>query len=100
MVVGLKRADWSIRQIAAETQMDLLSTAALRRWLERENVESLRGAGTDSVTSPNVNQRIYRQAVLNPQAIAASIREYVQGILDVLISTRAISCRLVANDLH
>lgn len=100
MVVGLKRADWSIRQIAAETRMDLRSTAALRRWFERENVESLRGAGTDSVTSASANQRICRQAVLNPKAIAISILEHVQGILDVLISTRAISCRLVANDLH
>ncbi|UYV83312.1 hypothetical protein LAZ67_23000465 [Cordylochernes scorpioides] len=101
MVIGLKRAGWSIRQIAADTHLGASTVHRLwRRWLEQGNVAIYRNAGATRVTSARVNRRILRQAVAAPQAICTAILQHVQDTLDHSISTRTISRRLVANGLH
>ncbi|UYV65084.1 hypothetical protein LAZ67_3003069 [Cordylochernes scorpioides] len=101
MVIGLKRAGWSIRQIAADTHLDTSTVHRLwRRWLEQGNVAIYRNAGATRVTSARVDRRILRQAVAAPQATCTAILQHVQDTLDHSISTRTISRRLVANGLH
>ncbi|UYV75359.1 hypothetical protein LAZ67_12003626, partial [Cordylochernes scorpioides] len=101
MVIGLKRAGWSIRQIAADTHLGASTVHRLwRRWLEQENVEIYRNAGATRVTSARVDRRILRQAVAAPQATCNAILQHVQDPLDHSISTRTISRRLVANGSH
>ncbi|UYV80808.1 hypothetical protein LAZ67_19001838 [Cordylochernes scorpioides] len=101
MVIGLKRAGWSIRQIAADTHLGASTVHQLwRRWLEQGNVAIYRNAGATRVTSARVDRRILRQAVAAPQATCTAILQHVQDTLDHSISTRTISRRLVANGLH
>ncbi|UYV68407.1 hypothetical protein LAZ67_5004230 [Cordylochernes scorpioides] len=101
MVIGQKRAGWSIRQIAADTHLGASTVHRLwRRWLEQGNVAIYRNAGATRVTSARVDRRILRQAVAAPQATCTAILQHVQDTLDHSISTRAISRRLVANGLH
>ncbi|UYV83350.1 hypothetical protein LAZ67_23000733 [Cordylochernes scorpioides] len=101
MVIGLKRAGWSIRQIAADTHLGASTVHRLwRRWLEQGNVAIYRNAGATRVTSARVDRRILRQAVAAPQATCTAILQHVQDTLDHSISTRTISLRLVANGLH
>ncbi|UYV64166.1 hypothetical protein LAZ67_2006860, partial [Cordylochernes scorpioides] len=101
MVIGLKRAGWSIRQIAANTHLGASTVHRLwRRWLEQENVAIYRNAGATRVTSARVDRRILRQAVAAPQSTCTAILQHVQDTLDHSISTRTISSRLVANGLH
>ncbi|UYV84072.1 hypothetical protein LAZ67_X001075 [Cordylochernes scorpioides] len=101
MVIGLKRAGWSIRQIAADTHLGASTVYRLwRRWLEQVNVAIYRNVGATRVTSARVDRRILRQAVAAPQATCTAILQHVQDTLDHSISTRTISRRLVANGLH
>ncbi|UYV82218.1 hypothetical protein LAZ67_21001362 [Cordylochernes scorpioides] len=101
MVIGLKRAGWSIRQIAADTHLGASTVHRLwRRWLEQGNVAINRNVGATRVTSARVDRRILRQAVAAPQATCTAILQHVQDTLDHSISTRTISRRLVANGLH
>ncbi|UYV71450.1 hypothetical protein LAZ67_8003270 [Cordylochernes scorpioides] len=101
MVIGLKRAGWSIRQIAADTHLGASTVHRLwRRWLEQGNVAINRNVGATRVTSARVDRRILRQAVTAPQATCTAILQHVQDTLDHSISTRTISRRLVANGLH
>ncbi|UYV76534.1 Transposase [Cordylochernes scorpioides] len=101
MVIGLKRAGWSIRQIAADTHLDASTVHRLwRRWLEQGNVAIYRNVGATRVTSARVDRRILRQAVAAPQATCTAILQHVQDTLNHSISTRTISRRLVANGLH
>ncbi|UYV77000.1 hypothetical protein LAZ67_14002774 [Cordylochernes scorpioides] len=101
MVIGLKRAVWSIRQIAADTHLGASTVHRLwRRWLEQGNVAIYRNVGATRVTSARVDRRILRQAVAAPQATCTAILQHVQDTLDHSISTRTISRRLVANGLH
>ncbi|UYV61934.1 hypothetical protein LAZ67_1007101 [Cordylochernes scorpioides] len=101
MVIGLKRAGWSIRQIAADTHLGASTVHRLwRRWLEQGNVAIYRNVGATRVTSARVDRRIFRQAVAAPQATCTAILQHVQDTLDHSISTRTISRRLVANGLH
>ncbi|UYV83854.1 hypothetical protein LAZ67_X000432 [Cordylochernes scorpioides] len=101
MVIGLKRAGWSIRQIAADTHLGASTVHRLwRRWLEQGNVAIYRNVGATRVTSARVDRRILRQAVATPQATCTAILQHVQDTLDHSISTRTISRRLVANGLH
>ncbi|UYV75691.1 K02A2.6-like [Cordylochernes scorpioides] len=101
MVIGLKRAGWSIRQIAADTHLGASTVHRLwRRWLEQGNVAIYRNVGATRVTSARVDWRILRQAVAAPQATCTAILQHVQDTLDHSISTRTISRRLVANGLH
>ncbi|UYV81325.1 hypothetical protein LAZ67_20000775 [Cordylochernes scorpioides] len=101
MVIGLKRAGWSIRQIAADTHLGACTVHRLwRRWLEQGNVAIYRNVGATRVTSARVDRRILRQAVAAPQATCTAILQHVQDTLDHSISTRTISRRLVANGLH
>ncbi|UYV75177.1 hypothetical protein LAZ67_12002754 [Cordylochernes scorpioides] len=101
MVIGLKRAGWSIRQIAADTHLDASTVHRLwRRWLEQGNVAIYRNVGATRVTSARVDRRIFRQAVAAPQATCTAILQHVQDTLDHSIPTRTISRRLVANGLH
>ncbi|UYV66921.1 Transposase [Cordylochernes scorpioides] len=101
MVIGLKRAGWSIRQIAADTHLGASTVHRLcRRWLEQGNVAIYRNVGATRVTSSRVDRRILRQAVAAPQATCTAILQHVQDTLDHSISTRTISRRLVANGLH
>ncbi|UYV65367.1 hypothetical protein LAZ67_3004081 [Cordylochernes scorpioides] len=101
MVIGLKRAGWSIRQIAADTHLGASTVHRLwRRWLEQGNVAIYRNAGATRVTSARVDRRILRQAVAAPQATCTAILQHVQDTLNHSISTRTISHRLVANGLH
>ncbi|UYV71280.1 hypothetical protein LAZ67_8002483 [Cordylochernes scorpioides] len=101
MVIGLKRAGWSIRQIAADTHLGASTVHRLwRRWLEQGNVAIYRNVGATRVTSACVDRRILRQAVAAPQATCTAILQHVQDTLDHSISTRTISRRLVANGLH
>ncbi|UYV66795.1 hypothetical protein LAZ67_4002873 [Cordylochernes scorpioides] len=101
MVIGLKRAGWSIRQIAADTHLGASTVHRLwRRWLEKGNVAIYRNVGATRVTSARVDRRILRQAVAAPQATCTAILQHVQDTLDHSISTRTISRRLVANGLH
>ncbi|UYV73386.1 hsp70 [Cordylochernes scorpioides] len=86
MVIGLKRACWSIHQIAADTHLG--------------NVAIYRNVGAIRVTSARVDRRILRQAVAAPQGTCTAILQHVQDTLDHSISTRTISCRLVANGWH
>ncbi|UYV66895.1 FNTB [Cordylochernes scorpioides] len=82
MVIGLKRAGWSIRQIAADTHLGASTVHRLwRRWLEQGNVAIYRNAGATRVTLARVVRRILHT-------------------LDHSISTRTISRRLVANGLY
>ncbi|UYV69438.1 K02A2.6-like, partial [Cordylochernes scorpioides] len=101
MVIGLKRAGWSLRQIAADTHLGASTVHRLwRRWLEQGNVAIYRNVGATRVTSARVDRRILRQAVAAPQATCTAILQHVQDTLDHSISTRTISRRLVANGLH
>ncbi|UYV77104.1 hypothetical protein LAZ67_14003317, partial [Cordylochernes scorpioides] len=101
MVIGLKRAGWSIRQIADDTHLGASTVHRLwRRWLEQGNVAIYRNVGATRVTSARVDRRILRQAVAAPQATCTAILQHVQDTLDHSISTRTISRRLVANGLH
>ncbi|UYV70922.1 hypothetical protein LAZ67_8001110, partial [Cordylochernes scorpioides] len=110
MVIGLKRAGWSIRQIAADTHLGASTVHRLwRRWLEQGNVAIYRNVGATRVASARVDRRILRQAVAAPQATCTAILQHVQDTLDQgfatpaldhSISTRTISRRLVANGLH
>ncbi|UYV66959.1 hypothetical protein LAZ67_4003454 [Cordylochernes scorpioides] len=101
MVIGLKRAGWSIRQIAADTHLGASTVHRLwRRWLEQGNVAIYKNVGATRVTSARVDRRILRQAVAAPQATCTAILQHVQDTLDHSISTRTISRRLVANGLH
>ncbi|UYV62056.1 hypothetical protein LAZ67_1007664 [Cordylochernes scorpioides] len=101
MVIGLKRAGWSIRKIAADTHLGASTVHRLwRRWLEQGNVAIYRNVGATRVTSARVDRRILRQAVAAPQATCTAILQHVQDTLDHSISTRTISRRLVANGLH
>ncbi|UYV82057.1 Transposase, partial [Cordylochernes scorpioides] len=101
MVIGLKRAGWSIRQIAADTHLGASTVHRLwRRWLEQGNGAIYRNVGATRVTSARVDRRILRQAVAAPQATCTAILQHVQDTLDHSISTRTISRRLVANGLH
>ncbi|UYV66382.1 hypothetical protein LAZ67_4001500 [Cordylochernes scorpioides] len=101
MVIGLKRAGWSIRQIAADTHLGASTVHRLwRRWLEQGNVAIYRNVGATRVTSARVDRRILRKAVAAPQATCTAILQHVQDTLDNSISTRTISRRLVANGLH
>ncbi|UYV65644.1 hypothetical protein LAZ67_3004944 [Cordylochernes scorpioides] len=101
MVIGLKRAGWSKRQIAADTHFGASTMHRLwRRWLEQGNVAIYRNAGATRVTSARVDRRILRQAVTAPQATCTAILQHVQDTLDHSISTRTISRRLIANGLH
>ncbi|UYV62983.1 hypothetical protein LAZ67_2002740 [Cordylochernes scorpioides] len=107
MVIGLKRAGWSIHQIAADTHLGTSTVHRLwRRWLEQGNVAIYRNVGATRVTSARVDRRILRQAVAAPQATCTAILQHVQDTLDQItaldhsISTRTISRRLVANGLH
>ncbi|UYV84058.1 hypothetical protein LAZ67_X001011 [Cordylochernes scorpioides] len=101
MVIGLKRAGWSIRQIAADTHLGASTVHRLwRRWLEQGNMAIYRNVGATRVTSARVDRRILRQAVAAPQATCTAILQNVQDTLDHSISTRTISRRLVANGLH
>ncbi|UYV77475.1 hypothetical protein LAZ67_15001152 [Cordylochernes scorpioides] len=101
MVIGLKRAGWSIRQIAADTHLGASTVHRLwRRWLEQGNVAINRNVGATRVTSARVDRRILRQAVAAPQVTCTAILQHVQDTLDHSISTRTISRRLVANGLH
>ncbi|UYV76518.1 hypothetical protein LAZ67_14000927 [Cordylochernes scorpioides] len=101
MVIGLKRAGWSIRQIAADTHLGASTVHRLwRRWLEQGNVAIYRNVGATRVTSARVDRRIFRQAVAASQASYTAILQHVQDTLDHSISTRTISRRLVANGLH
>ncbi|UYV80681.1 hypothetical protein LAZ67_19001368 [Cordylochernes scorpioides] len=101
MVIGLKRAGWSIRQIAADTHLGASTVHRLwRRWLEQGNVAIYRNVGATRVTSARVDRRILRQAVAAPQATCTAILQHVQDTLDHSISTRTISRRLLANGLH
>ncbi|UYV72404.1 Transposase [Cordylochernes scorpioides] len=101
MVIGLKRAGWSIRQIAADTHLGASTVHRLwRRWLKQGNVAIYRNVGATRVTSARVDRRILRQAVASPQATCTAILQHVQDTLDHSISTRTISRQLVANGLH
>ncbi|UYV65486.1 hypothetical protein LAZ67_3004489 [Cordylochernes scorpioides] len=101
MVIGLKRAGWSIRHIAADTHLGASTVHRLwRRWLEQGNVAIYRNVGATRVTSARVDRRILRQAVAALQATCTAILQHVQDTLDHSISTRTISRRLVANGLH
>ncbi|UYV72257.1 K02A2.6-like [Cordylochernes scorpioides] len=101
MVIGLKRAGWSIRRIAADTHLGASTVHRLwRRWLEQGNVAIYRNVGATRVTSARLDRRILRQAVAAPQATCTAILQHVQDTLDHSISTRNISRRLVANGLH
>ncbi|UYV68505.1 hypothetical protein LAZ67_5004533 [Cordylochernes scorpioides] len=101
MVIGLKRAGWSIRQIAADTHLGASTVHRLwRRWLEQGNVAIYRNVGATRVTSARVDRRILRQAVAAPQATCTAILQHLQDTQDHSISTRTISRRLVANGLH
>ncbi|UYV76012.1 hypothetical protein LAZ67_13002147, partial [Cordylochernes scorpioides] len=101
MVIGLKRAGWSIRQIAADTHLGASTVHRLwRRWLEQGNVAIYRNVGATRVTSARVDRHILRQAVAAPQATCTAILQHVQDTLDHSNSTRTISRRLVANGLH
>ncbi|UYV66926.1 RFC2 [Cordylochernes scorpioides] len=101
MVIGLKRAGWSIRQIAADTHLGASTVHRLwRRWLEQGNVAIYRNVGATRVRSARVDRRILRQAVAAPQATCTAILQHVQDTLDHSISTRTISRRLVTNGLH
>ncbi|UYV73852.1 hypothetical protein LAZ67_11001141, partial [Cordylochernes scorpioides] len=101
MVIGLKRAGWSIRQIAADTHLGESTVHRLwRRCLEQGNVAIYRNVGATRVTSARVDRRILRKAVAAPQATCTAILQHVQDTLDLSISIRTISRRLVANGLH
>ncbi|UYV66975.1 hypothetical protein LAZ67_4003507 [Cordylochernes scorpioides] len=101
MVIGLKRAGWSIRQIAADTHLGASTVHRLwRRWSEQGNVAIYRNIGATRVTSARVDRRILRQAVAASHATCTAILQHVQDTLDHSISTRTISRRLVANGLH
>ncbi|GFW42383.1 transposable element Tcb1 transposase [Trichonephila clavipes] len=101
MVIGLRREGWSFVQIAADTNRDVSTVHRLwRRWLEQGNVARSRGPGAARVTSAREDRRIHRQAVAAPQALSTSILQHVQDTLDVPISTRTVSRRLVVSGLH
>ncbi|KFM57547.1 Transposable element Tcb2 transposase, partial [Stegodyphus mimosarum] len=101
MMIGLRRADWSLRQIAADTHMDTSTVHRLwRTWLQQGNVERRRGAGAARVTSARVDRRIRQQVVAVSQVTCTAILQHVQDTLDVPVSTRTISLRLVERGLH
>lgn len=101
MVIGLRRAGWSFRQIAADTHRDVSTVQRLwRRWLAQGHVARARGPGAARVTSAREVRRIRRHAVAAPHATSTSILQHVQDTLDVPISTRTISRRLVEGGLH
>ncbi|GFX40519.1 transposable element Tcb2 transposase [Trichonephila clavipes] len=103
MVIGLRREGWSLRQIAADTNRDVSTVHRLwrrRRWLTQRNVARSRSPGATRVPSAREDRRIRRQALATPQATSTSILQHVQDTLDVPISTRTISRRLVESGLH
>ncbi|KFM75983.1 hypothetical protein X975_12905, partial [Stegodyphus mimosarum] len=101
VVIGLKRAGWSLREIAADTHMDASTVHRLwRTWLEQGNVGRRRGAGAARVTSERVDRCIRQQAAAVSKVICTAILQHVQDTLDVPVSTRTISCRLVERGLH
>ncbi|GFU21323.1 transposable element Tc1 transposase [Trichonephila clavipes] len=66
------------------------------RWLAQGNVAGSKGPGAARVTSAREDRHIRRQAV---EAPSTSILQHVQDTLDVPISTRTISRRLVESGL-
>ncbi|GFX60275.1 transposable element Tc1 transposase [Trichonephila clavipes] len=101
MVIGLRWEGWSFCQIAADTNRDVSTVHRLwRRWLVQGNVARSRGPGAARVTSAREDRRILPQALAALQATSTSILQHVQDTLDVPISTRTISRRLVESDLH
>ncbi|GFW35456.1 transposable element Tcb2 transposase [Trichonephila clavipes] len=101
MVIGLRREVWSFRQIAADTNRDVSTVHRLwRRCLVQGNVACSRGPGAARVTPAREYRRIRRQAVAAPQATSTSILQHVQDTLNVPISTRTISRRLIQSGLH
>ncbi|GFV90504.1 transposable element Tc1 transposase [Trichonephila clavipes] len=101
MVIGLRREGWSFRQIATDTNRDVSTVHLLwRRWLVQGNVARSRGPGAARVTSARKDRRIRRQAVAASQTTSTSILQHVQDTLDVPISTKTISRRLVESGLH
>ncbi|KFM67742.1 Transposable element Tc1 transposase, partial [Stegodyphus mimosarum] len=71
-----------------------------RTCLEQGNVGRRRGASAARVTSVRVDRRIRRLAVVVPQVTCTAILQHVQDTLDVPVSTRTISRRLVERGLH
>ncbi|GFS53299.1 RNase H domain-containing protein [Trichonephila clavipes] len=98
---GLRREGWSFRQIAADTNRDVSTVHRLwRRWLAQGNMARSSGPGAARMTSAREDRCIHRQAVAAPQATSTSILQHVQDTLDIPISTRTISRRLVESGLH
>ncbi|UYV80157.1 hypothetical protein LAZ67_18001844 [Cordylochernes scorpioides] len=109
MVIGLKRAGWSIRQIAADTHLGASTVHRLwRRWLEQGNVAIYRNVGATRVTSARVDRRILRQAVVTKVTIYGWInltlpsdiyywRRYVDDIFCIIKSD---SLHLIHSTLH
>ncbi|GFV51910.1 transposable element Tc1 transposase [Trichonephila clavipes] len=101
IVIGLRREGWPFHQIAADTNRDVPTVHRLwRSWLAQGNVARSRGPGAARVTSAREDRRIRRQAVAALQATSTSILQHVQDTLDVPISTRTISRRLVEIGLY
>ncbi|GFX13844.1 transposable element Tcb1 transposase [Trichonephila clavipes] len=98
MVIRLRREGRLFRQIAADTNR-YVSTVH-RRWLAQVNVARSRGPGAARVTSAREDRLIHRQVVAVLQTTSTSILQPVQDTLDVPISTRTISRRLVESGLH
>ncbi|GFW41414.1 transposable element Tcb2 transposase [Trichonephila clavipes] len=95
MLIGLRREGWSFRQIAADTNRDVSTVHRLwRRWLAQGNVARSRGPGAARVTSAREDR------VVAPEATSTSILQHLQDTLDVPISSRTISRRLVESGLH
>ncbi|UYV78950.1 SNAI1 [Cordylochernes scorpioides] len=84
MVIRLKRAGWSIRQIAADTHLG----ASTECRCNQSDVSTC-GSAYPSTSSGGPTSHLYR-----------AILQHVQDTLDHSISTRTISRRLVANGLH
>ncbi|UYV77665.1 hypothetical protein LAZ67_15001849 [Cordylochernes scorpioides] len=82
MVIGLKRAGWSIRQIAADTHLGASTVHRLwRRWLEQGNVAIYRNVGATRVTSARgtMTAQRYVDDVLRPVTLP-----YLQGVPNAL----------------
>lgn len=101
MVIGLKRAGWSFRRIAADRHLHASTVHRIwQRWLADGNVARSGGSGPSRVTSERVDRRIRRHAVTTPQATSTDILRHVQDALDAPVSTRTIIRRLAAGGLH
>ncbi|GFT35761.1 transposable element Tcb2 transposase [Trichonephila clavipes] len=101
MMIGLRREGWSFRQIAADTNQYVTTVHRLwRRWLSQGNVTHWRDPDAARVTSARDDRLIRHQAVAAPQATSTSLLQHVQDILDVPISTRLVSRRLVESGLN